>query len=121
MNSIESKIILHELELPVFLGWSEAERLRKQMVMLDITLHFKTPPLACQTDQLKDTVCYQFLADKIKDHLETRKFHLLEHLGFDVYTLIKTIFPADTRVQISISKQPPIPNLKKAIFSYGDA
>ena len=59
---------INQLELDLFLGWPDEERQRQQTIMLDIVLQTPTPPNACITDNLDDTVCYQHLIKKLREH-----------------------------------------------------
>ena len=113
--------MLRALELNVFLGWLDTERENRQAVSLDIHLQFSQPPLACASDNLSDTVCYDSLITEIKNHLGTRHFRLLEHLGCEIYQVIKQNLAASTSVNICITKKPAITDLNGgAAFYYGD-
>lgn len=114
-------IKLNGLELSVNLGWPQGERVKQQIVTLDATIYFAKAPLACTSDNLDDTVCYDKLVEKIKSYLIARNFRLLEHLGHELHQIIKTNFPADTRVKINVTKKPAILNLTGGVtFCYSD-
>jgi len=116
-----SKITLNNLELSVNLGWPQGERVKQQIVTLDVVLHFSKPPLACTTDQLADTYCYHTLINTIKKNLEQRHFRLIEHLGFELYQTIRQSLSSDTRIQLRLTKKPAILNLTDGVtFCYGD-
>ena len=116
-----SRLSLHELELSVFLGWPDEENAQLQRVLLDIDIHFSAPPAACLSDDLKDTFSYDTLIEYIQKNTATKKFRLLEHLGFAIHQLIKTFISQDTSVNVSVKKHPAIAALKGgASFYFGD-
>lgn len=121
MTSIDTSIILHKLELSVHLGWPEAERLKKQFILIDIELLFSEPPKACLSDDLEDTFSYEILCILIEKQIGQRQFRLIEHLGYEIYQLVKNALPENILVTIRVTKQPPIVNLTGGVsFSYGD-
>jgi FolB domain-containing protein len=116
-----ASIILHGLELRVHLGWPQNERIELQMVVVDITIRFAMPPAACMTDNLKDTLCYDMLTSKIKKEIGTAKFHLLEHLGYQIYQMVKQEVTNNSSISITVTKKPPIDDLKGGVsFCYAD-
>lgn len=117
-----SCLAIKELHVHVTLGWPDKERLEKQTVTLNIEIVFPAPPVACQTDKLEDTVCYSALIEALKDTLETKTFHLVEHLANEAYHQLKKLLPKDSFVQLSVLKHPTILGLSGGItFSYGDS
>ncbi len=116
-----SSITLNRLKLSVNLGWPQGERVKQQIVTLNVTIRFKEPPVACTTDQLSDTYCYDDLVNTIKSHVATRNFRLLEHLGYEIYQVIKHSVRTALSVKILITKKPAILNLTGGVtFCYGD-
>lgn len=121
MNKIKSSIALHQLELFLHLGWPDAERLVKQKVMLDIHIHFLDTSEACLTDILDEKTDYDALNKKILEVIVPRHFRLLEHLGYEIYQLVKSFLPENTLATLCVTKYPAIANLKGgASFWYGD-
>lgn len=121
MTSIKTRIILHQLELSVHLGWPDAERSSEQRVLLDIHLDFAHPPRACVSDNLADTFSYETLCDLIEKNITSKKFRLIEHLGYETYQLVKNALPKDLLVTICVTKKPPIVNLTGGVsFWYGE-
>lgn len=120
MNPIQTSIELQQLEFSIHLGWSESERMQKQTVSLDITLHFAKPPEACISDELTDTFDYGTLSNSLTEHFSIREYRLLEHLGHDIYQFIKALAPKNMAVLIRISKKPPVANLSRASFTMGE-
>lgn len=120
-NSIASCIQLYGLELDIHLGWPDAERLLKQVIIADIKIVFIQPPNACLTDNLADTFCYDKLTNEIKQRVAAQPFRLLEHLGHELYQTIKKTLNNDSLISLRITKKPAIPNLTGGVsFCYGD-
>ncbi len=119
---MKSQITLLELKLDVFLGWPDAERIKKQRVYVDIEINFSEPPLGCVTDNLQDTFCYAELVKTIQAAVDTREFHLVEYLGHEIYHVVKQQVPASANIMIRITKKPAILKyLTNGVqFSYGD-
>jgi FolB domain-containing protein len=118
---IYSSLFLHSLEINVLLGWLEEERQHSQKVLMDISIHFLTPPAACQTDELSDTNCYDFITKSIDQHTNSREFRLIEHLGQSLYSHLKPLLPGPILLSLRIKKNPSIKNLSGGVsFSYGD-
>lgn len=119
---INSNLHIRGLKLPVNLGWPDQEREQEQIVSLDLEIIFPKPPLACITDDLKDTVCYAALIQTLRDKLSAQNFHLIEHLGQEIYCIVKEQFPPDAYITIHITKNPNIEGLTNGVcFSYYDA
>lgn len=119
--SIKTSLYVRGLELRVFLGWPKNERLEEQTVLLDMTIHFPKPPHACVTDNLEDTYCYSLLSADIQEKIESKTFHLIEHLSCEIYNIVKLILPPHSKINVKITKHPHIAGLTNGIcFSYGD-
>lgn len=111
---------LNEIELFVHLGWPEEERKQPQAVRVNIEVEFETPPDACETDQLEDSFCYAALIKKIQENTTNKQFRLIEHLGCDIYKLLKTILPS-SQVRVKICKYPKLTGFSGPVyFTYGD-
>ncbi len=112
---------INGLELQVNLGWPSGERKKPQIVKLDVSIDFPSPPRGCITDQLTDTHCYDTLITLIKTHLSEQHFRLLEHLGQEIHQVIKENLPPDFVVGIQLTKKPAILNLTGGVtFCFGD-
>ncbi|MHB1946724.1 MAG: dihydroneopterin aldolase [Gammaproteobacteria bacterium] len=121
MRNPVSSIVLHGLEVSVHLGWPQAERLQEQTVLVDIKIRLHDLPLACSTDQLDDTFCYDKLVSAIKTHVSQDEFRLLERLGHEIYQIVKESIQNKGFVSIRLNKKPPIANLTGGVsFCYGD-
>lgn len=121
MKTLSSDLSIKCFKLSVFLGWSDQERLFAQTVIIDLDIHFPHPPKACDTDHLGDTVCYHTLLDLIHEKINTRHFRLIEHLAQTIFRIVESSLPKQTRLSVSITKQPAIEGLSGGVcFRYGN-
>jgi len=125
-----SSLLIKEFILTVSLGWSDEERHQPQTIHTNIELQFPRPPMACQSDELSETVCYDRLTQAIQAHIAHKSFRLVEYLAGELYLVIKNevqhifkdVLSHEILVNIEVCKQP---NTKEAIqggicFRYGD-
>jgi 7,8-dihydroneopterin aldolase/epimerase/oxygenase len=118
---MKTKLVMHQLEIEVSLGWGEEERSQKQIVWVDLHIDFKNPPKATETDHLDDTYCYHTLAHRIVKNISEREFRLIEHLSFEIYTIAKTFFGENALTQAGVTKKPDISYPNQGVtFWYGD-
>lgn len=111
---------INSLELELYLGWPDDERLRRQTILLDIQILYPDVPKACETDHLDDTVCYRHLIESLRNELQNKKFHLIEHVTQAIYLYLKSLVPKETKLAISLTKRPQIAGLGSVTFHYGD-
>jgi dihydroneopterin aldolase len=120
-NKLFSQLYIQSLELNLHLGWSDKERGQAQTVFLDLNIHFPAPPIAANTDDLNDTICYDKLIENIREKILPKQYRLIEHLSADIYAVAKKILPRDYKIIVRLSKQPSISGLKGGVsFLYGD-
>jgi dihydroneopterin aldolase len=116
-----TRLYIRSLELNLNLGWRSKERGSEQAVFMDMEIRFKEIPEACTTDNLKDTICYAELIEKIRAHTEAKQYRLIEHLTKDIYTLAKQHLPKEADINVRLTKYPRIDGLKDGVcFEYGD-
>lgn len=121
MTPLFSSLLIRDLELRVFLGWPEKERLKEQRVFLNVDIRYPIPPIGCQTDKLEDTVCYAVLIEKVREDIGDKHFHLIEYLSHDIYHIMKPLLPKQTLLTVRITKHPMIAGLTGGVqFSFGD-
>lgn len=101
-----SRLVLHNLEFLVYLGWESSERKKKQKVTVDIDIQFAHTPIACTTDSLHDTFCYDALNQTIIKHIDKKTFHLLEYLTFEIYSIVKLFLNLKNKTTICVTKYP---------------
>lgn len=104
-------------------GWDDTERRFKQALDIDLWISFSKLPPACQTDHLKDTICYKEVLDFIGQFLKDQKIRLLEKLASSLYEEIKRKFPQIHSFAFQITKvNPPVEVIKQgASIFFGDA
>jgi 7,8-dihydroneopterin aldolase/epimerase/oxygenase len=119
MNA-KSSLFINAVELEVFLGWPNEERMRRQVISVDMELRFPSVPQACTSDNLKDTVCYRDLIEKLRAEVAVKKYHLIEHLTVEVYNIVKSLLPQQTTLSVSLNKHPQIQGLGSVTFKYCD-
>lgn len=112
----EYSIILKDLALELNLGLTSQERSSQQTVMLQIKIIFPKKPLACSSNDIKDTVCYATLIKIIQDFCRHQQFILIEELGEQLFTVIKNNIPPKCRLQLQVQKHRPLPELLNSIF-----
>lgn len=121
IKKIYSTLLIRNLELNVNLGWRMKERKDGQAILLDILIQFPTPPAACTSDKLEDTICYAKLIDDIRNKIEIKNFRLIENLSKEIYTLVKTHLSKKCLLNVRITKFPKIKGLTEGVcFNYGD-
>ena len=99
------------------LGWDESERQFSQSIRFNISIRFVRLPVACLTDHLSDTVCYQKLTGLVTQVCSQGEYRLIEHLGYRVYEELRCLIPAQASLCISIQKvSPPIEGLTEGAW-----
>jgi len=107
----KSSLMINGFELPVCLGWPEAERRQAQTVRVDFEVQFATPPKACETDQLQDTFCYDKVLTLVREKIQEQEFRLIEHLAVEIHRMTKPLLPSGTLLTVHVLKFPAIPGL----------
>ena len=108
--------------LAVRLGCFDEERAAPQPVDLDVAIAFATPPAACASDRLDDTVCYADLIELARQEVAGREFRLVEHLAHELFARLRPLVPADARLWLRVIKlAPPVEGLAGGVsFSLGE-
>ncbi len=103
---------IQQLRLPIFIGVKPKERSREQLIDIDTCLTYAQPSLGCSTDQLKDTICYSNLVKKIISCTKSMLYHLLEHLAYELHSLLTSIVEKRAKISVKVTKlTPPAPNI----------
>ncbi len=104
-----STLKVHALRLEVRLGCTPDERSRPQPVEWNLELSWKNLPMACESDELSDTICYDELTQKIASVCAANEFKLLEHLAYRALQAIRPQLKSLARVRVAVRKlHPPI-------------
>jgi len=100
---------VHNLRMEVRLGCSAEERQTPQAVEWNLQLFWKNLPMACESDSLSDTICYDELTKTIAAVCSSGEYKLIEHLAFKALQSIRPQLKSLARVFIAVRKlQPPI-------------
>lgn len=120
-TSLNCGLSIKCLELFLFLGVSAKEQQERQRVTIDISISCKEFIKGGMTDQLEDTTCYATLIEGLKNTIISKRFQLLEHLGFTIYKTLKSLLPPQAEVNVTVTKVPPIQEIVAGVtFSCGD-
>lgn len=111
---------LEDLTIPVKLGCSDAERSLPQMVVIQLVLSYLDFPVECQSDDIKDAICYGAVTKSIQEYCDDKQFHLIEHLGYQLHSMLKKSIAKNIKISLSVSKKPPIANINACTFHISD-
>ncbi|MYE07707.1 MAG: dihydroneopterin aldolase [Oligoflexia bacterium] len=119
---MHSFLEIKSLVLPVYIGRTKKERQKTQDISFHITLGFMQAPKDEKTDQLKNSVCYFKVCEKIRQLTSQNTFSLIEKLAFETLTIIKKDLPSHICVRICVHKiKAPVPYLKGGVsYTCGD-
>jgi len=112
----EYSITLKDLALKLNLGLTSQERSKKQTVLLQIRILFPKKPLACISNDIKDTVCHSTLIKIIQDFCKNKTFILIEELSEQLLNLIKNNIPNKCKVCLQVQKKRPPPKALNSTF-----
>lgn len=103
-------IFLSEVKVQTKLGVPEWERMTPQTIILDIEIGYDLS-MACQSDDVNDTIDYGAVVKRVRDTLQENSFQLVEKLAEHLCQLILKEFNA-LSVKIKVSKPTILPGLK---------
>lgn len=112
------RLSIKDLSLTLPIGWQASEREKIQTVKVDIKIDPLATPIACQTDELADTVCYDALIKNIREDIQSVR--LIEHLAKKIFDLVEAFVEIDAAIKVTIKKHPDISGLGQVSFSYGN-
>lgn len=115
-----SSLVIDNLKLRLHLGVTAKERAKKQAALITAKIDFANLPLACETGDISDTLCYDTLVQKIKKFCHKKEFTLIENLGMQLFTLIKKYLTRGDKLSLRLAKQYPLPDLPQSIFELND-
>ena len=123
-NQKKCKLSINDLRLWIHLGCGLEEQFNLQQVSVDIEFLFPTPPIAIETDDLSDTVCYLKVVERIQATLKQKFYHLIEHVTGSIHNDIQTELNnskhAGINFTVTVRKvSPPVPGIHGGVtFSY---
>ena len=77
------RIYIKDLLLRCIIGINEDERVKKQDVIINITLYADLSE-ACQSDSIEDTVNYKKIKDRVVESVEESSFFLIEKMAEEI-------------------------------------
>lgn len=89
MPVISKKFFLKDYALPVSIGIHDSEQKAPQIVHINIEMHLEDMNLET-SDEIADTVNYDFLRTDIEALVKTRHFNLQETLCHEIIKICKT-------------------------------
>lgn len=115
-------LTVEKVRLEVHLGWTADERKTVQPIEVDIAIRFENAPLACETDELDHTLCYQKIVNALLSLTQNNSFRLIESMSQIFFQEVRKLLPPQTGLWIKVHKLlPPIKEVKGgATFSFGD-
>lgn len=117
---MQTQLQLPAINIEMHIGVTDEERHTKQPMLIGLSITFSETPLACISDQISDTVCYDALVQKIVTLAQQNHFHLIEHAAHAFYSAIRNDMPFHSTLALSVSKcKPPIAQLGAPVtFTY---
>ncbi|MBY0276481.1 FolB domain-containing protein [Candidatus Binatia bacterium] len=112
LRAARTRLEVPAIRLAVHLGCEADERAVAQVVDLSLAIDFATPPDACASDALADTVCYAELAAAAREHCAAREFRLIERMAAELREVVRARLPNDSGLVLTVIKlAPPVPGL----------
>lgn len=107
---MDSKIFIRNLEVRCRIGTLPRERTRKQKVMID--LEFPAPVRRpAKTDDLREALNYQAIADCATEFVSASRFFLIETLADRLASLLLKKFPL-RKLSLTVSKPGALKNAR---------
>ena len=96
------RIIIHGLRLQCVIGILPAEQDRQQNLRLNLALHIDIQKAAA-SDNITDTIDYQFVCDTIASFVKAKRYLLLESMAESIAQMILSSFDVYA-VELTIEK-----------------
>lgn len=97
------QINICELVAYTKIGCSKEERQQKQKISLNISLEVNGEK-AARTKDLKDSVCYLTVSNRVREEIERKEWVLLEELAYETSKTCLKEFPLINSAQIEVKK-----------------
>ena len=111
MSTDDCLIHLDGLSLPASIGIYAHEKAAPQPVDIDLRLAIDGT-LAARSDDIRHTVDYDQVVDRLETLLASRHFHLLEHLSQAVLDTLGDSFPVK-RAEVTLAKPLAVPKARR--------
>jgi dihydroneopterin aldolase len=119
-TNLQSNLTVNGIRILVHLGHTKEEQRNLQEIKVDISIKFPQLPMACQTDNLNDTICYATLSEKLLNYVDGKTFNLIEHLTNCFYDLIKQELTNDIKISVKVHKMSPLSFIMQSSFMLSD-
>tara|TARA_A100001011_G_C14103827_1_gene753984 strand:+ start:621 stop:968 length:348 start_codon:yes stop_codon:yes gene_type:complete len=93
---------IKNLRLRTVIGINEEEQNKIQEILINIQIQIDGEK-ASQSDAIEDTVNYKKLRNEIIDHVEGRKFQLIEKIAADIAKIVMS-HPLPQSVSVEVDK-----------------
>ncbi len=104
---------VNQFILPISIGVSAEERSNPQDISFNITIEFASKPIACESSDIGDTVCYAKLTKIIERFCLSKEFYLIEQLANAIHQEIKRSFLTSMdKLSVKVQKKPPLEKIK---------
>jgi 7,8-dihydroneopterin aldolase/epimerase/oxygenase len=99
-------IQIEGMEFYAYHGHYDEERVVGNRFLLDISIETDTRP-AEKSDNIADALNYQHVYALIKEEMELKKSHLLEHIGRRIIDRLRAEIKGINRIRVKIKKMHP--------------
>jgi dihydroneopterin aldolase/2-amino-4-hydroxy-6-hydroxymethyldihydropteridine diphosphokinase len=101
-----------DLCLWIHLGCTAEEQASRQEVRVSFELTLPKLPEACTSDELRDTICYAEICEKLRKFCTESKFKTIETLTYRCMELVSVGLPEDLAIKVAVHKvRPPVDTL----------
>jgi|TARA_B110000503_G_C6783175_1_gene264125 7,8-dihydroneopterin aldolase/epimerase/oxygenase len=104
---------INQFVLPMSIGAEAEERSKPQDISFKIVIEFGSKPLACESNDISDAVCYVKLVEEIERFCLGKEFYLIEQLANEIHNMVKAslLSPMD-KLSLTVYKDPPVEKIK---------
>jgi FolB domain-containing protein len=118
---VKGELYIRGYKTRIILGNAMCEQEEPREIIMNISFRWSSGPYACQSDDLKDTICYDSLLKTVKNALDGHIFHLVERFAQYVYDIIHASVGKDVAVRVEVVKpHPPIEGVQEVSFVCSD-
>lgn len=117
--------MLCQLEIPsipvyMALGCTKEEQANPQKVEISLSFFLPSNISVLKSDLLSESINYVEVAELVEKIAKEKPYHMIEHLGHQIYLNLKSHFQQPLKVKVH-KCQPPHPLLQNGCnFIYGD-
>lgn len=105
------KIFLHGLRVETLIGLYEWERQNQQTLVLDLDIGLSLP--FAKDDDIRDTVHYGEVCERLRGYLAAQQFLLLETLANEVARFLFAEFDGVAWLKLRVCKLGILPNVRE--------